>query len=317
LTALRNGGMLADERHFFFAQPAYRNHPATQRTANEFQTCTKGKMAMKTNIALRQQPAVAPVIARRFSLRFLAILALWTFAGHCSLGANFQNLNFEQAQIQSSNPPAIDAAAALPHWTSYLNGTAVTSIYNVPNYPLDDTSIALVPPGSLFPAPIEGNYSVQLYATAITLPHEAAIAQTGFIPTGMRSIQLLVRRSIGRDPEITVNGTPIGLVPESLVNGVTTFGGDITPFAGTTPELRIQAAAVPGSLMDINSFETLFELDSISFSTAIVPEPSAAILVLMAAPLLLFISSSYKTNFKTSAASTTPATASTNGHQTL
>jgi len=225
------------------------------------------------------------VTGRQFCLRLSVIIALWAFAGDCSSAADFQNLDFEQAQIQPAPgppPQSIDAAAALPSWTvHYSDNTPVTVIYLYPQEPLDYTFVSLIGPSY---SPIQGSYSVEL--SAAFGPQPSSISQIGDVPATARSIKLLMRAYQGR-PVITLNGTPINLLPPSDGSGSTiTMVGDVTPFAGTTAELKISCATAG---FQFPKDENIFALDSISFSTAIVAEPSTAILTVIAAPFLLLI----------------------------
>src|SRR5207247_2307547 len=128
-----------------------------------------------------------------------------------------------------------------------------------------------------------GSYSVELSAA---FTGSSSISQTGDVPVDARSIQLSMRGYLEGKPVITFNGTPIDLLPPSNGSGSTiTMVGDVTPFAGTTAELKVSCTS-GGLLVDD---ENVFHLDSIGFSTAIVAEPSTLILTVIAAPFLLLM----------------------------
>src|SRR5262249_19544671 len=105
------------------------------------------------------------------NLRIPAVALLTLSLASVAIGAAFQNLDFEQAQIQPPPPnyiPAdafnpISATAALPGWTVRQDGVVCTAVWGAP-VALDETSVALVGPAS---SPIQGNYSVRLYAAAL------------------------------------------------------------------------------------------------------------------------------------------------------
>jgi hypothetical protein len=104
----------------------------------------------------------------------------------------------------------------------------------------------------------------------------ASISQTAGVPTGTQTIDFLVRDpSGGADdsvPTVTLNGTPIPIVPLSNTAGIIEYAGDVSLFAGTVPTLTFAALA-------LGPTQNIYDLDSISFSTAPLPEPAAAGLV--------------------------------------
>jgi hypothetical protein len=213
----------------------------------------------------------------------------WLTAAACLFGAptliaaDFQNLDFEQALVRPAPPNyvpfdaanPISASAAIPHWTAQEDSSFLTALWGAP-VALDETSVALVGPGY---NPLEGSYSINLYAMADAPDgyfKTASISQIGDVPDDARSIQLLVRGLgyIQATPEVTLNGTPISLIPQSAGSTAMTLAGDVTAFAGTTATLTIKAEATPGA-PGIHDFENFFYLDSIAFSAEIVPEPAS------------------------------------------
>ena len=230
---------------------------------------------------------------------FILVAALVFFPCLRSFGAPFQNLDFEQGSIHS--PPAnyvptsifnpISAAFALPFWTPIEDTTVVTAIWS--GGALDETSISLV--SSANPSPIDGNYSVNLYAFADAPPglyKTASISQTGDVPANAQSIQFQMRSYtptiIQATPTVTLNNTVINLVPLATSGYVVTMAGDISAFAGSTAQLMIKAAGTSG--MGNFYVENYFDVDDISFSPNPVPEPSTALLAVtgFAAVLLSF-----------------------------
>jgi hypothetical protein len=198
----------------------------------------------------------------------------------CAQG--FQNLDFEAATISPAPPgytPAgvdnpISAADAFPYWTVRLDNTVCTAAWGSSLGLIDLTSAVLLNGENGYPPP-QGNFSVELSANSANPAYQtASITQTGLIPEGTQSIQFLLRNNVipDRNPAsqeflVTLNGTPISLSVLSSSSGILTMGGDVSVFSGTTAELRFTA------------FDGGYGLDSITFSSAGVPEPSAFSLV--------------------------------------
>jgi hypothetical protein len=193
----------------------------------------------------------------------------------------FQNLDFEAATISSAPlgyTPAgasgpISAADALPGWTVYEDNTLCTAVWGIPGLAITFVSLDQ---GSAFGyhTALEGNYSVGLSANNVAPGYytSASIAQTGIIPDGMQSIQFLLQNLNFPPPDfppdgnlfVTLNGTQIPVSVISTSGYTMTMAGDISTFAGTTAELKLAVSAVAN-----------YTLDSITFSSAGVPEPSA------------------------------------------
>jgi hypothetical protein len=224
---------------------------------------------------------------------WLGIAALGSVGAGVSWAApGFLNLDFEQAQI--TNVPAtmgtfIEPGPALPNWTPAEDGNSVSQF---PTASLPQvTYIELVSDNtfehtSASSTPIQGNFSVELSAYAGGTPGQsqsASISQTAAVPGGTQTINFLVRDPSGgvdaSTPTVTLNGTPIAIVPLSNTAGIITYAGDVSLFAGTTPTLTF-AALASGPIQNV------YDLDSISFSTTPLPEPTAASLVFIASILL-------------------------------
>jgi hypothetical protein len=219
--------------------------------------------------------------------RFMKFLRLACFVAtsFCLLrsvyGQGFQNLDFEDAVVQDPPPNSvptgdaiydpIDASAALPYWTALEDNTVCTAIWGAPNA-LDETSAALVSD-----APIAGDFSVMLssYTDAPSnLFKTASISQTGYVPEGTRSIKFLIGSPsqagpLNANPVVMLNGTVINTFQQSTSGGVATMVGDVSAFAGKTAQLTFQCSGA-----GLPSDENYFILDSISFSSSAVPEPS-------------------------------------------
>ena len=93
----------------------------------------------------------------------------------------------------------------------------------------------------------------------------ASIAQFGLVPVGTMSIFLKVA---GNDFSVSLAGQNIPLIPLSVENNYTLYGGDISQFAGLSGQLTLSSLTVPNNRFNNVSF------DSISFSSTPVPEPS-------------------------------------------
>jgi hypothetical protein len=224
--------------------------------------------------------------SRRYS-QLQAIVMLVAFGSAGAFAGSFQNLNFESARIQSA--PAnyvpwdayqpIDAAAALPFWTVREDNLVATAVWG-DAVALDETSVALVTPSASDDSPIQGKYSVQLYAYADAPPgyfHTVSISQVGIVPLGTQSIEFLLRSPpvaggvIEAVPTVTLNGMPIDVFAQSSSGGVFTMVGDVSAFAGSTADLTIQSVGTSGEPGTLS--ENIFDLDAISFSPSSAPEP--------------------------------------------
>ena len=189
----------------------------------------------------------------------------------------FQNLGFEQAAIVpvgGGNPSFyVVAASALPNWNTYINNSTVDWIVHN-TISLSGTAISIHDAASSR-TPLRGNYSVFLQGSSATLsPNNVSVAQTGLIPVGSQS---LLFRAWGDNFQVSVNGQTLSLIPVSSGGNYTVYGTDITPFAGSSTELRFTALPT-GSLF----------FDSIQFSTSPVPEPTIIVLTGIGACLFGF-----------------------------
>ena len=194
-------------------------------------------------------------------------------------GAEFQNLDFESAELPILEPNQTGGyqpvAFALPGWNAYL-GTQLQDevLYNTASF--GSSTINIIGPNTSFGRVIEGNFSALLLAAldpqdGLT-PLNVTIEQAGIVPSGMQSLQF---KGIFPTPNpefsfepfiVTLNGQPIPM--ESIQNNGTyrLVAGNVSSFAGLDAELRITALAYssgPNALL----------LDSIVFSPLPIPEP--------------------------------------------
>ena len=198
----------------------------------------------------------------------------------------FQNLDFESAQVPDVyNPQNLFAPwpLALPGWTGYFGtntvGQAVVNTVSLGKY-----NISVLGHNAAVFGPIDGNWSAVIQAgfEPFQPALSATLAQTGFVPPGTLSLQMKVRPNLPSDVNnmlVTLGGQPITMLPlatDTNYAATTLFGGNISPFAGQTAELRITVLSIPPGA------NSTLELDSIVFSPAPVPEPAIPTITLLA-----------------------------------
>ncbi len=183
----------------------------------------------------------------------------------------FQNLDFEAVRNvpvfdPHNHPWLMPAADALPSWACYVGaGQVWFAVYN--DLALDGASLGILTNASLgVPAGfVVGRYCVSLqYGVVATGPQGSvydtvSIAQSGQLPATAQSIRL--RGTGGLSVSFAGNIIPLALLTSQTGYGV--YGGDISPFAGQTGELRF------------TSYTHFGYLDDIQFSAEPIPEPSA------------------------------------------
>ncbi len=187
--------------------------------------------------------------------------SLLVVAKTSSLGqGTFANLNFE-SPILPIIPYAnseVPIANALPGWQGYL-GTFQTGrvVYNTVS--IGAAAITLQGPGSPLPI-LQGSYTVFLqpaFPSGLFIP---ALAQTGTVPASAVSIRFY-SLSGGGNPltSLTFAGQQIPVSFLSSGPNYDIWGGDISPFANQSGELRFTGGGY---------------LDNIFFSNQQIPEPS-------------------------------------------
>ena len=196
------------------------------------------------------------------------ILALTLVAPIAQGQGGFQNLGFESAHLTpiplGQFGGFVPVGQALPGWSGFLGSLQVTEVLQN-NLTAGGANISIFGPDWTGPEIIEGRYSVVLQAGSKFSGYvDASISQTGLIPVGTESIQLKV---YGSDFSVSFAGQNIPLIPLSAGSNYTLYGGDIAPYAGQTGELTISG------LRDPTRFNSV-SVDSILFSTEVVPEPS-------------------------------------------
>jgi hypothetical protein len=171
----------------------------------------------------------------------------------------FQNLDFEDTTLTVIliNPwgPYYATNATVPGWTP--NTVAFNTIA------LDAAEVTLHGADPYHPS-LSGTYSILLQGGSQWIPpeytHGASIFQTGQIPATAQSLIYLGNAAL----QVSFNGQ--SLSPIALESGpsYTTWGIDISPYAGQSGELRFAVPWLTSSM-----------LDGIDFLSFAVPEPSA------------------------------------------
>ena len=204
--------------------------------------------------------------------KFLVLIA--TISRFVASGQGFLNLDFEQTSLPPNGPPGtVSTTSGLPGWEVSIGGVPQSTIlYN--NATLGDSSVAILGKGNSVNAVIDGNFSVALtggaYPGDSSIPADAAISQTGLVPSNARSI-LFASYSRGNgfpNLSLTLNGQSVDLTLVSTSSNYSLYGADVSPFAGKSANLTIAAPS------NYPLGFGVFGLDDISFSPNTIPEPS-------------------------------------------
>jgi hypothetical protein len=193
----------------------------------------------------------------------------------------FQNLGFESATlipIGSDPHLGVQFGSAFPGWTAEVGGVQLPGVL-YDNANLDHSGISIIDSQSPVGSVIQGNFTAVLQAGLSPsdptqhLTADTTLAQTGLIPFGTQS--LLFRANLFGPSDafdVTLGGQVLSFTP--LANGAnyTLYGADVHAWAGQTTELAFTAIAENPYLNDIHS---IF-LDSIQFSTQVIPEPGVS-----------------------------------------
>lgn len=196
--------------------------------------------------------------------------------GHAQ--GTFINLNFESAKIilDSSSPYypyAANASAALPGWTVVGLISPNDIFYN--DVSLGATSVSLQGTNGIFPS-LDGAFSVNLYGGVPSSPTGASISQTAIVPLNTVSLCFIAQGvgSAGGPLLVSLGGQNIPFSAISTGPNYTTYGGDVSAFAGQVEQLTFAAP------QGVNNYWTI---DDIQFSTSPVPEPGTCALILCGA----------------------------------
>ena len=208
----------------------------------------------------------------------------------------FQDLSFESANIGQSPPGGvIPTLEAMPGWT--------TNNFDAGYVAYDDLAVGSLcisihdGKGGSVPwdfNPLQGSYSVMLQDGSATWGNtwNASISQVGDVPAYARSLMFMTDTpAYLNDLVVSLNGTVIpmqvysvgGTINSGYMFGpVETLAGDISAFAGST-NVELQFEELDNNPLDLANTPYV-NLDAITFSPTVVPEPSS--LALLAIGLL-------------------------------
>jgi hypothetical protein len=205
----------------------------------------------------------------------------------------FRDLGFESATLVPISSYAVQFAPAFPGWSGFIGGVQQTgALYN--NLTLDTSAISIIDHGwsNPFGGPaglIQGNFTALLIAgLSSTLPGaqpvNVTLAQTGWVPVGTESLQFeaYTESSYPSTPfAVTLGGQTLSLIPLQSGTNYTLYGADVHELAGQSAELDFTVfAQLPHT---INNY---LYLDSVQFTTQVIPEPSVFGLFALGALLL-------------------------------
>jgi len=211
----------------------------------------------------------------------LILLALFLSNYFLQAQGNFVNLGFESANLTPTPPGGsggfVPISQGLPGWDGYLGTNQRSSVLHN-NLTIGGANISILgsqwTPSSI----LEGGYTVALQAGGFSSSFvNASISQTGLVPFGSQSIFF---KAAGINFSVSFGGQDLSLIPVVVENNYTLYGGDISQFANQSGLLTFTSLSVP-----TNQFNTVY-LDSIQFSTSLVPEPSTFALTGIGALLL-------------------------------
>jgi len=215
-----------------------------------------------------------------YKFSFLCLSFLCAVQSSSAQGT-FQNLGFELATLTNVSPGQIGPVPftdAFPGWIGYW-GTNPASLAGYNGVGLGSALASIISRSSpeYSNNVIVGNYTAALKAGTYgsDLPYlPTAIAQTGAVPVTARSLRFSAQSLYGNVSQLAVSldGQTITYIPLSSGPNYTTYGADITPFAGMTAELRFAEQPVP------ITFGAVF-LDRIQFSDVAIPEPRVWVLI--------------------------------------
>jgi len=194
-------------------------------------------------------------VKRLLLMKIAAMLSVLAsgFAGSESAAGAFINLDFEEgAFILIPDDPygQVEWEPAMPGWTGYIGIAQVDRIaYN--SGPIDSPGISILGPRPFADPDLHGDYQIRLH-NAFPVPTDVpAIAQIGTIPPDARSIRFYSASPYVLLLRLSFNSHEIGLEHlESLGDRREVWGGDVSPYAGQTGELRFWG----GGLLDYIQF---------------------------------------------------------------
>ena len=143
------------------------------------------------------------------------------------------NLDFESAEL-SPIPSgqfggSVSITNALPGWTGSISASQVTQVLQN-NLTLGLPSIDILGPNWSFGAIIEGQYTLVLQPGGSATYSSASISQTGFVPSGTRSLQFKAQTYSAFS--VSLGGQALSLTPLGTGGNYTLYGADVSSFAG-------------------------------------------------------------------------------------
>ncbi len=200
----------------------------------------------------------------------VALLTVLTATAICVRAqGTFQNLDFEAAELVyvNSGPVDIVASNALPGWSAFAGANQLSTIVFGATgliYPVNLR--AQTNGGSL-----SGNFSLFLGKGGSGAPEAGSISQTGLVPVGTQSLIFKVGTLFNGPFTVSLGGQNLSYAPLASAPGYTSYGADISSFAGQTDTLVFMAG--------INGGSGAAMIDDIQFSPIAIPEPSAVALL--------------------------------------
>jgi hypothetical protein len=225
-----------------------------------------------------------------------------TFAFSLRAQGDFQNLNFESAQVIPPYPASSATSNAVPGWTAFtqfiFGGMTFTQqltsiqIGLQPSWVLGNFPpvALLLPPdvtsggGAPYTGPtnwIDGNFCVLLGGSPLGGPLHGSgfISQTDLVPADAQTLLFKVHNDfeLSDSVQASFDGQNLSLValltvPEnSQTWGYTLYGADISSLAGQTADLVFSSSGGGTGAL----------LDDIEFSSLPIPEPSGVSLIFL------------------------------------
>ena len=194
--------------------------------------------------------------------RALAICGVgFAVATHAAAQGTFQNLDFESAMV----PPGstlVPVSEGLPGWQVHdeSDEKLTTLSYNA----YAGSSAVLLGPDAAF-GRIEGNFTLLLMGGV-------RIVQIGDVPNSAQSLLFKANNTEGSFAA-TLGGNSIAVVPLEVTPNYVLYGGDISSFAEQTTGLSFSSSGY-------------LYLDSITFSSQAIPEPTCPKLLCWAGALV-------------------------------
>jgi hypothetical protein len=186
----------------------------------------------------------------------------------------------------------IDFTHALPEWTGYYVGGDQASLAWYNSTPISTAGFSIID-RSFFIAPgtpggvIEGNFTAVVISgvSGVNQTFDTALEQASLVPAWAESLQFRASfNSSGGNGgyfSVTLGGQTLSLAPLEQGSNYTLYGADIHSWAGQTADLAFT------SHTNLQWYiPSLLYLDSIQFSTQVIPEPD--VFAVFAVGALLF-----------------------------